>query len=101
MPDDNEYLTPPDWDMEGGWDQGNDISLDDIAAEMGWSDWHDIINFAEGYDANDVRPGIYESAYEAILEAYNQGILDFTTIIYDDAEEVWYLVVDKDSGSGS
>jgi hypothetical protein len=93
MPDD-DYYTPPGWDLDGPWEQGNDTSLNDIASEMGWTDWRDVINFEGGYDREDVRPGIYESAYEAILEAYNQGILDYVSIIYDGEDDVWYIIVD-------
>lgn len=99
MPDDEDYKTPSGFDLGGGWSEGENQPLADIAGEFGWTDWRDIVGFEGGYDETDVRPGIYYSAEDAIFEAYNVGILDFSQIIYDDIEEVWYLIVDKDSGS--
>jgi hypothetical protein len=98
---DYDYQVPPGFDLDGGWSQGENPTLQDIASEYGWNDWRDIVAFAGGYDETDVRPGIYYSPDDAINEARNAGILDFSHIIYDDQEEVWYLVVDGDSGSAS
>lgn len=100
MPDDDEYFKPGDFDLDGPFSQGEDRSLSDLASEFGWTDWRDIIGFEGGYDQDDMRPGIYFTAQDAILEAYNVGILDFSHIVYDEEEEVWHIVVDGDSDGG-
>lgn len=98
---DDDYNRPPGFDLDGGWPQGEGPSLDSLASDYGWADWRDVIAPAGGYDDQDVRPGVYFTPEDAINEAYNVGILDFSRIVYDDYEEVWYLVVDGDSGGGT
>lgn len=100
-PGDEDYNVPDGWDLDGSFEQGEGYSLSDMAVEYGWNTWRDVIAPVGDYDDSMVRPGIYFSADDALSEAYNVGILDFTRIIYDDEEEVWYLVVDSDSGQGT
>lgn len=108
MPDDEDYNLPDDWSLDAPFSQGEGYSLDDMATEYGWQDWRDVIAPAGDYTDDMVRPGVYFSADDALSEAYNVGILDFTRIVfggyedmYGDTVEIWYLVVDSDSGQGT
>lgn len=93
MPDE-DYRRPEDFNLDGGWEQGNDPSLADIADAYGWSSWRDVIAPDGGFDEQDVRPGAYHSIEDAIQEAYNVGILEWSTFLYDYEEDEWYIIVD-------
>lgn len=91
---DEDYQRPPDFDLDGPFDQ-DDIDIADIAAEMGWTDWRDVIADETMLDGFEVRPGHYTSAADAIREAYERGILEYVTLWYDGVD--WYIVVDDDN----
>lgn len=89
-----EYDLPEGFDPDSNdWGQG-DIPVSDIAAEYGWSDWGEIIAPIDDYDNDNVRPGIYVTAQDAIRMAYDVGILDFTRIIWESSTGFWKLVVE-------
>lgn len=100
MPDptDDDFLRPPDFDLDGGWGQDASPLIEDLAAQYGWSDWRDIIAPEGFYDETNVRPGTYHTVEDAIQEAYEVGILHFSRVIYDFLDDEWHLVVDDDSG---
>lgn len=94
MPEEG-YNLPSDFDLSEGFTAGqgeNPTSLADIASEMGWTDWYDIVAANDSYDEADLRPGIYTFAEDAIQDAYDRGILEFSEIWFDG--EYWHLVVD-------
>lgn len=91
---DEQYQRPDGFDLDGPFDQ-DDTDISDIAAEMGWTDWRDIIADTDFLDGFEVRPGHYFSAADAIREAYERGILEYTTLWYDGHD--WYIVVDDDN----
>lgn len=108
MPEDEDFNLPDGWDLDAPFEQGEGYSLTDMAAEYGWNSFRDIIAPVGDYDDSMVRPGVYFSFDDAVSEAYNVGILDFTRVIfagyedmYGDTVEIWYLVVDHDSGQGT
>lgn len=98
MPDDNDYQRPDGFDLDGDWSQDNDPTLETLAGQYGWDSWRDVIAADGDFDETNVRPGSYHTIEDAILEAYNVGILDFTDFLYDPLEDEWYMVVDSDSG---
>lgn len=97
MPDE-DYQRPDGFDLDGDWDQDGDPRIEDIAAQFGWSDWRDVIAPEGGYDEVNVRPGGYHTIEDAILEAYNVGILGFSTFWYDFYDDEWHIIVDEESG---
>lgn len=108
MPDDEDFNLPDDWDLDAPFSQGEGFSLNDMAAQYGWDSFRDIIAPVGEYTDDMVRPGMYFTFDDAVSEAYNVGILDFTRVIfggyeemYGDVIETWYLVVDHDSGEGT
>lgn len=97
MPDE-DYNRPDGFDLDGPWDQDGDPTIETIASQFGWSDWREVIAPEGVYDEQNVRPGSYHTIEDAILEAYNVGILSFSTFWYDFLEDEWHIVVDDDSG---
>lgn len=93
MPDDEDYQRPDGFDLDGPWDQDSDPEIADLAAQYGWDSWRDVIAPDEGFDETNVRPGAYHTIEDAILEAYNVGILDFSEFLYDPLDDEWYIVV--------
>lgn len=88
--DEEEYQRPPSFDLDGAFDQ-DDTSIQAIADEFEWESWRDIIANTDVADFENLRPGEYFSAADAIREAYERGILDFSEIYYDG--EAWFLIV--------
>ena len=93
MPDDEDYKVPDGFDLDGGWDQDSDPTIAALASQFGWTDWRDVIAADGTFDETNVRPGSYHSIEDAIKEAYNVGILDFSEFLYDFLEDDWYIVV--------
>lgn len=90
-----DYNLPEGFDINDtfGSGQGEDpFNLSAIAIEFEWTDWTDIIAANGTFDPDDVRPGVYAYPEDAIQDAYDRGILDFSTIWWDG--EYWHLVVD-------
>lgn len=94
MPEDDLYQRPDGFDLDGGWSQGADPTIEQIAAEYEWENWRDVIAADGFFDSGDVRPGSYHSIEDAIKEAYNVGILDWSEFLYDPVDDEWYIIVD-------
>jgi hypothetical protein len=97
-PEDGDYITPPDFDLDGDWSQDQAPEVEALASQYGWESWRDVIAPEGFYDETNVRPGVYHTAEDAIKEAYEMGILSFSHILYDPLDDEWHLVVDDDSG---
>lgn len=97
-PEDEDYLRPEGFDLDGSWTQDASPLIEDLAAQYGWSDWRDVIAPEGSFSDDMVRPGVYHTIEDAIQEAYEVGILHFSHVIYDYLEDEWHLVVDDDSG---
>lgn len=98
MPDE-DYQRPDGFDLDGPWSQDSDPTIETLAAQFGWEDWRDIIAADGAFDETDVRPGGYHSIEDAIKEAYNVGILDFSEFLYDFTDDEWYIVVNYEDAS--
>jgi hypothetical protein len=97
MPDE-DYQRPEGFDLDGAWDQDSDPEIETLASQFGWDSWRDVIAPDGDFDETTVRPGSYHTIEDAILEAYNVGILDFTTFLYDPLDDEWHMVVSEASG---
>lgn len=89
-----EYNLPDDFDLDAPFDDPqavNPSTVEQIAIEFEWSDWRDIVAENDSFDMVNMRPGIYPFAEDAILDAYDRGILDFCEIWWDG--EDWHLIV--------
>lgn len=87
---DEVYQRPEGFDLDGSFSQ-DDIDIDTIVEKMGWSSWREVIADVESVDGFDLRPGVYFSAADAIREAWDRGILDFTLLFWDG--ESWQIIV--------
>lgn len=95
MPIDDYLPFDPDSTSSDSQDE-----VDYIFSQMNYSSWRDVL-FDIQDNPNDeyVRPARYQSIEEALFDAWERGILDFTSLVYYEDEDLYGIYIEYEEGA--